>query len=276
MKKIVWIIIGIALVWVAKLSFDVYGLNQQQVTLTQTLAQVQAQNDNLNDQVASLKRRVMGGDTLNSSDPNASTSSRSFVDDAALVRQQLDLIEFALQQQQYATAIDKLNQMERSLVDYEFSAAMRESLQVVIAKDRIMLKQYAASQIDQNNKLKELLRKVDQQISQELAKPYQSNTQEQSSFWKRLIHIEPANKSSEVLMQRAVVLKEAQLRLVMAQNTLQQGQQIPFVKAVDSVIEVLSPLPDVQTKRWIEQLNTIKSTPVLPLPNLSTRTLIGG
>ncbi|ANF80856.1 hypothetical protein A3K93_00725 [Acinetobacter sp. NCu2D-2] len=276
MKKIVWIIIGIALVWVAKLSFDVYGLNQQQVALTQTLAQVQAQNDNLNDQVASLKRRVMGGETLNSSDANASTSGRNLIDDAALVRQQLDLIEFALQQQQYATAIDKLNQMERSLVDYEFSAAMRESLQVVIAKDRIMLKQYAATQIDQNNKLKELLRKVDQQISQELAKPYQSNTQEQSSFWKRLIHIEPANKSSEVLMQRAVVLKEAQLRLVMAQNTLQQGQQIPFAKAVDSVIEVLRPLPDAQSKRWIEQLNTIKSSPVLPLPNLSTRTLIGG
>ena len=60
--------------------------------------------------------------------------------DIALVQQHLDLIEFALQQQQYATAIEKLNQLSNELDDYVLAPALVSSLQQVIAKDQDMLK----------------------------------------------------------------------------------------------------------------------------------------
>lgn len=277
MKKLIWIIIPLALIWIVKLSYEIYTLSNKQVLLERNLTQIQQQNDSLNDQVAALKRRVVGaiGMTGTSTAQSSLSNPMYMTDDTPLVRQQLDLIEFALQQQQYAVAIDKLNQLERVLSGYELSAAMRESLQRVVSKDRIMLKQYVANEIEQNNKLKELLRKIDREITQELAKPYQQNAKEESSFWKRIIRIEPTEKPSAVLMQRAVILKEAQLRLIMAQNALQQGQRIGFVKALDATNDVLKQLPDQQSKAWIEQIKVIKSTPVSPLPMLNTRTLIG-
>lgn len=267
----------LALIWFVKLSFEIYTLSNKQTVLEHNLTQIQQQNANLNDQVAALKRRFMGADaTTDITKTQSNLNSPIYMtDDTALVRQQLDLIEFALQQQQYAVAIDKLNQLERVLSDYELSAAMREGLQRVISKDRTMLKQYVANEIEQNNKLKELLRKIDREITQELAKPYQQDVKEESSFWQRMIRIEPTEKPSTVLMQRAVILKEAQLRLIMAQNALQQGQRIGFVKALDATNEVLKQLPDQQSKVWIEQIKNIKSTPVSPLPTLNTRTLIG-
>lgn len=277
MKKLIWIVMALALIWFVKLSLEIYTLSNKQTVLEHNLAQIQQQNANLNDQVAALKRRFMGADaTTDITKTQSNLNSPIYMtDDTALVRQQLDLIEFALQQQQYAVAIDKLNQLERVLSDYELSAAMREGLQRVISKDRTMLKQYVANEIEQNNKLKELLRKIDREITQELAKPYQQDVKEESSFWQRMIRIEPTEKPSTVLMQRAVILKEAQLRLIMAQNALQQGQRIGFVKALDATNEVLKQLPDQQSKVWIEQIKNTKSTPVSPLPTLNTRTLIG-
>lgn len=277
MKKIIWIVMVLALIWILKLSYEIYTLSNHQTVLEQNITQIQQQNDSLNDQVAALKRRVLG--SVNSTDStgplNGQQISNAVAGDMPLVRQQLDFIEFALQQQQYAVAIDKLNQLERALTDYELSAAMRESLQVVVAKDRIMLKQYVASEAEQNNKLKELLRRIDTEITQELAKPYQQASEQDSSLLKRIIRIEPTSKPSAVLMQRAVILKEAQLRLIMAQNALQQGQRIGFVKALDATNEILNQLPDQKAKVWMEQIKTIKATPLSPLPTLNTRTLIG-
>ena len=113
------------------------------------------------------------------------------------------------------------------------------------------------------------------EIAVEIQHPYQETTHETRSFWQRLIQVESVKQPSALLMQRSVILKEAQLRLLTAQSALQSGQPLVFTKAIDSVIEVLKQLPDQKTKTWMNQLIRIKAIPATPLPMLNTRTLIG-
>jgi len=116
---------------------------------------------------------------------------------------------------------------------------------------------------------------MDAEIEKEIQQPYRQPPVSQRSFWQRWIQIEPADQPSTVLMQRHLVLKEAQLRLLIAQSALQQDQSVAFQQALNAVIEVLEQLPDAQSQQWIQQLKQIKATPITPIPLLNTRTLVG-
>ncbi|WP_411686596.1 hypothetical protein [Acinetobacter pseudolwoffii] len=278
MKKLFIVFFILSVVWLIKLSYDLYVLNAAQTELHQGVKQLHQQNANLNDQFVALKRQFTA-QQQNAGAPSAQAAAAVLTadtqNDIALVQQQLDLIEFALQQQQYATAIEKLNHLQNELDEYVLAPALVSSLQQVIAKDQDMLKKFVNSRLVQQNKLKEVLMQIDAEIEKEIQAPHLQRPESQRSFWQRWIQIEAVEQPSPVLMQRHLVLKEAQLRLLIAQNTLQQGQSVAFPQALNTVIEVLEQLPDARSQHWIEQLNQIKTTPVTPTPLLNTRTLVG-
>lgn len=279
MKKLFIVFFILSLAWIAKLSYDLFGLNSAQTELTQNFKQLQQQNANLNDQLVALKRQVATGQAANPETPNKGTVQDTPVadlqDDLPLVEQYLDLVEFALQQQQYAMAMEKLNQLSNQLEHLELAPALLGSLNQAIDKDREVLKQFINNRLVQQNKLKELLQQIDVEMEKEIQVQHQHRATSQSSFWQRWIQIESVEKPSAVLMQRNLVLKEAQLRLLIAENSVQQGQQVAFQQALKSVIEVLAQLPDAQSKQWIQRLEQIKAAPQTPTPQLNTRTLIG-
>ncbi|MBO3661427.1 MULTISPECIES: hypothetical protein [Acinetobacter] len=279
MKKLFIVFFILSLAWIAKLSYDLFGLNSVQTELTQNFKQLQQQNANLNDQLVALKRQVATGQTANPETPNKGTVQDTpradLQDDLPLVEQYLDLVEFALQQQQYAMAMEKLNQLSNQLEHLELAPALLGSLNQAIDKDREVLKQFINNRLVQQNKLKELLQQIDVEMEKEIQVQHQNRATSQSSFWQRWIQIESVEKPSAVLMQRNLVLKEAQLRLLIAENSVQQGQQVAFQQALKSVIEVLAQLPDAQSKQWIQRLEQIKAAPQTPTPQLNTRTLIG-
>lgn len=279
MKKLFIVFFILSLAWIAKLSYDLFGLNSAQTELTQNFKQLQQQNVNLNDQLVALKRQVATSQAANPETPNKGTVQDTPVadlqDDLPLVEQYLDLVEFALQQQQYAMAMEKLNQLSNQLEHLELAPALLGSLNQAIDKDREVLKQFINNRLVQQNKLKELLQQIDVEMEKEIQVQHQNRATSQSSFWQRWIQIESVEKPSAVLMQRNLVLKEAQLRLLIAENSVQQGQQVAFQQALKSVIEVLAQLPDVQSKQWIQRLEQIKAAPQTPTPQLNTRTLIG-
>lgn len=279
MKKLFIVFFILSLAWIAKLSYDLFGLNSAQTELTQNLKQLQQQNANLNDQLVALKRQVATGQAANPETPNKGTVQDTpradLQDDLPLVEQYLDLVEFALQQQQYAMAMEKLNQLSNQLEHLELAPALLGSLNQAIDKDREVLKQFINNRLVQQNKLKELLQQIDIEMEKEIQVQHQHRATAQSSFWQRWIQIESVEKPSAVLMQRNLVLKEAQLRLLIAENSVQQGQQVAFQQALKSVIEVLAQLPDAQSKQWIQRLEQIKIAPQTPTPQLNTRTLIG-
>lgn len=279
MKKLFIVFFILSLAWIAKLSYDLFGLNSVQTELTQNFKQLQQQNTNLNDQLVALKRQVATSQAANPETPNKGTVQDTPVadlqDDLPLVEQYLDLVEFALQQQQYAMAMEKLNQLSNQLEHLELAPALLGSLNQAIDKDREVLKQFINNRLVQQNKLKELLQQIDVEMEKEIQVQHQNRATSQSSFWQRWIQIESVEKPSAVLMQRNLVLKEAQLRLLIAENSVQQGQQVAFQQALKSVIEVLAQLPDAQSKQWIQRLEQIKAAPQTPTPQLNTRTLIG-
>lgn len=279
MKKLFIVFFILSLAWIAKLSYDLFGLNSAQTELTQNLKQLQQQNANLNDQLVALKRQVATGQAANPETPNKGTVQDTpradLQDDLPLVEQYLDLVEFALQQQQYAMAMEKLNQLSNQLEHLELAPALLGSLNQAIDKDREVLKQFINNRLVQQNKLKELLQQIDVEMEKEIQVQHHHRATAQSSFWQRWIQIESVEKPSAVLMQRNLVLKEAQLRLLIAENSVQQGQQVAFQQALKSVIEVLAQLPDAQSKQWIQRLEQIKAAPQTPTPQLNTRTLIG-
>lgn len=279
MKKLFIVFFILSLAWIAKLSYDLFGLNSAQTELTQNFKQLQQQNANLNDQLVALKRQVATSQAANPETPNKGTVQDTPVadlqDDLPLVEQYLDLVEFALQQQQYAMAMEKLNQLSNQLEHLELAPTLLGSLNQAIDKDREVLKQFINNRLVQQNKLKELLQQIDVEMEKEIQVQHQNRATSQSSFWQRWIQIESVEKPSAVLMQRNLVLKEAQLRLLIAENSVQQGQQVAFQQALKSVIEVLAQLPDAQSKQWIQRLEQIKAAPQTPTPQLNTRTLIG-
>ncbi|WP_216937076.1 MULTISPECIES: hypothetical protein [unclassified Acinetobacter] len=279
MKKLFIVLFILIMAWLVKLSYDFYVLNTVQTELNHNIAQLQQQNANLNDQLVAFKRQISAqqenAGSTSAKAPVAGAIAAETQNDIALVQQQLDLIEFVLQQQQYATAIEKLNQLSNELDDYVLAPALVSSFQQVIVKDQEMLKKFVNSRLAQQSKLKEVLVQMDAEIEKEIQTPYRQQPETQRSFWQRWIQIESADQPSTVLMQRHLVLKEAQLRLLIAQNTLQQDQSVAFQQALNAVIEVLEQLPDAQSQRWIQQLNQIKATPITPTPLLNTRTLVG-
>lgn len=279
MKKLFIVLFILSLSWLVKLSYDLHVLNTAQAELQQSIGQLQQQNAMLNDQFVALKRQISAQQEKTGVTAAKASAGEPITaemqNDIALVQQHLDLIEFALQQQQYATAIEKLNQLSNELDDYVLAPALVSSLQQVIAKDQDMLKKFVNNRLVQQGKLKEVLVKMDAEIEKEIQQPYRQPPVSQRSFWQRWIQIEPADQPSTVLMQRHLVLKEAQLRLLIAQSALQQDQSVAFQQALNAVIEVLEQLPDAQSQQWIQQLKQIKATPITPIPLLNTRTLVG-
>ena len=76
-------------------------------------------------------------------------------------------------------------------------------------------------------------------------------------------------------MQRPLILKEVQLRLLLAQQALQQGQYVEYQKSLVEMIELLNQIPDQKSRQLIQNIQKIKGFTVIPTPILNTRALLG-
>lgn len=274
MKKILIVLFIVAFAWMVKISYDLFSLRQAHIELSSSFTLLQQQNDSLNDKVVALKRQVTEQRQDAPAVSNSQVANAPESHDAELVRQQLSLIEFALQQQQYSTALEKLSQLQLDLPNYTLAPALLDGLERVLSKDQVMLQQFINSRLVQQNKIRDLLSQMDAEIAKELKAQHSATPAESGSFWRNLIQIEAVQQPSTVLMQRGLVLKEAQLRLLMAENALQQSQQIPFQQSLGAVAEVLKQLPDAKSQQWVKQLEQIRTIPLTPVPPLNARTLM--
>ncbi|WP_180127314.1 MULTISPECIES: hypothetical protein [unclassified Acinetobacter] len=280
MKKLFVVVVIVAVLWLAKLSFDLFQVNAQQTELMQQQTLLQQRNAGLNDQVVALKRQLNGTATemLAATTSNASITAEAThsIEPMIVVGQQLDLVEFAMQQQQFAVALEKLNQLDQQLDQLSLAPALRMSLHQVIQKDRETLKQYVTERQLQSDKVKNTLQSIDQLLEKEILKPYSSIEQQKDlSFWQKWIQVESVEQPSPVLMQRSLVLKEMQLRLILAQQVLNQGQYPQFQQEITEIMQIMQQLPDASLKPIRQRLEQLKDIPVISVPLLNTRALIG-
>lgn len=277
MKKLLVLLLVLSVLWVVKISFDLHQLSVGQDTLMRQQSALEQRNASLNDQLAAINRQLSGVAPVEGNTTSTNTvSAVGGLQPTVLIAQQLDLVEFALQQQQYSFAVDKLNQLNRDIHTYELAPALKASLHQVLTKDQKIVMQFVQANLEQQNKIKAVLDQIDQAIAQEIKTQYtQPEPQPEHSFWRRWIQVESVQQPNAVLMQRAIILKEAQLGLMLAQQQLQKGQYIAFQQELTGVIQTLKQLPDAKTQYFIQRLSELKKIPANTVPALNTRALLG-
>lgn len=277
MKKLLVLLLVLGVLWVVKISFDLHQLSVGQDTLMRQQSALEQRNASLNDQLVAINRQVNDVAPVEGNTTSTNTvSAVGGLQPTVLIAQQLDLVEFALQQQQYSFAVDKLNQLNRDIHTYELAPALKASLHQVLIKDQKIVMQFVQANLEQQNKIKAVLDQIDQAIAQEIKTQYtQPEPQPEHSFWRRWIQVESVQQPNAVLMQRAIILKEAQLGLMLAEQQLQKGQYIAFQQELTGVIQTLKQLPDAKTQYFIQRLSELKKIPANTVPALNTRALLG-
>ena len=276
MKKLVVIVVLIALVWIVKLSFDVMQISAQQQQLSQSLHLAEKTNANLNDQLVALQRRNYTQDAPEQPAVSSAVQQEDAIQPVDMVAQQLDLVEFSLQQQQFHYATEKLAHLDRELNEYALAPALKQSLHQVIQQDQKQIQQFITTRDAQYQQVGQLLQQLDQQLKQQAQQPELNPADvDDRYFWQKWLSIESAKQPATQLMQRQIILKEAQLRLLLARQIFIQGQYVQYQQEVNDIIQLLQQLPDQKAQQLVQQLEKIKNLNIVPTPSLKTRALLG-
>jgi len=276
MKKLVVIVVLIALVWIVKLSFDVMQISAQQQQLSQSLHLAEKTNANLNDQLVALQRRNYTQDAPEQSAVSSAVQQEDAIQPVDMVAQQLDLVEFSLQQQQFHYATEMLENLDRELNEYALAPALKQSLHQVIQQDQKQIQQFITTRDAQYQQVSQLLQQLDQQLKQQVQQPEMNPADvDDRYFWQKWLSIESAKQPATQLMQRQIILKEAQLRLLLARQIFIQGQYVQYQQEVNDIIQLLQQLPDQKAQQLVQQLEKIKNLNIVPAPSLKTRALLG-
>ncbi|WP_151793507.1 hypothetical protein [Acinetobacter nosocomialis] len=278
MRKLVSIIILLSIAWLAKLSYDMWQISRTVPELQQSLLQSEQQYANLNDQLVALKRQTQ---TQSSSDVQAAPLTNheiihTGITPTVVIKQKLDLIQFAIDQQQFIFAVDHLTQLQQSLPQYEISPALQHSLNQAIEQDKQAIQQYVIAQNQRHQLIDDLLQTIDKNIQQALAQPkLEMDQSEAVSWWKKWFRIEKVETPSINLMNRSVVFKEVQLRLLIAEQALNQGKMAEYQNELQSVMQKLNELPDATSQQLKNRIAKVAHLSIVPVPKLSTLGLLG-
>ena len=276
MKKLVVIVVLIALIWIVKLSFDVMQISAQQQQLSQSLHLVEKTNANLNDQLVALQRRNYTQDAAEQSAISSAIPQEDAIQPMEMVARQLDLVEFSLQQQQFHYATEMLENLDRELNEYALAPALKQSLHQVIQQDQKQIQKFITTRDAQYQQVSQLLQQLDQQLKQQVQQPEMNPADvDDRYFWQKWLSIESAKQPATQLMQRQIILKEAQLRLLLARQVFMQGQYVQYQQEVNDIIQLLQQLPDQKAQQLVQQLEKIKNLNIVPAPSLKTRALLG-
>ena len=276
MRKIVYLILALGLVWLAKLSYDVAQYSQTIPQLQQQLDQTQQRYALLNDQFVAVQRQAQNNRVVEpAEDMVTMPATMTGVAPIILIKQHLQLIQFAVEQQQFIYALEHLNQLQQQIVQYAVAPALQQSLMKAIEQDRLAIQQFVLAQTQQQQQLNHLLQQLDQKIQQEISNPNITLQKTATGSWWQLFRLERVEQPATDLMNRHVLLKEAQLRLLLASQALNQGQTSECRKSVQEVIQLLVKLPDQNSQQIRSRLEKVLNLPAVPTPKLTTLGLLG-
>lgn len=280
MKKFLSLLFIIMLAWLIKLSYDFYHVSQQLTEIQSNLHQSEQKNAALNDQVVALQRTP----EMNHSMPAKNVQKNAVVKEttihhiqpSAMIKQHLELVKFALQQQQFVFALDQLIHLNQSIEKYDLADTLKTSLHQAIQQDMQSIQKFIQARHAQQEQLNDALQQVDQAIQSEIKHsnltPAKQNIE---YFWQRWFQIKRVDEQSTALISRKLILKETQLRILSAQQALGRGEYAEYQNILNLVIQQLDQLPDANSEKLKQQLIKIKQMPILTIPKLNTATVLG-
>ncbi|MFV5369850.1 hypothetical protein VXO74_14175 [Acinetobacter junii] len=276
MRKIAYFILVLGLVWLAKLSYDVAQYSQTIPQLQQQLVQSQQQYSLLNDQLVGLQRQLQDKNTSNANNKPVTTPiTIDGIAPAVVIKQKLQLVQFAIDQQQFIFALEQLNQLQQQMAQHQVSPALQHGLIKAIEQDKQNIQQYVLLQTQQRQQFDTLLQYLDQQLQQEMQKPDIRLQKNSERSWWQWFKFEKVQRTPPDLIQRSILLKEAQLRLLLAEQALHLNQATEYRKSMQEVMLLLEDLPDRSSQQMKLRVEKMLNLPVVPAPKLTTLGLLG-
>lgn len=276
MRKIAYFILVLGLVWLAKLSYDVAQYSQTIPQLQQQLVQSQQQYSLLNDQLVGLQRQLQDKNTSNTNNKLVTTPiTIDGIAPAVVIKQKLQLVQFAVDQQQFIFALEQLNQLQQQMAQHQVSPALQHGLIKAIEQDKQNIQQYVLLQTQQRQQFDTLLQYLDQQLQQEMQKPDIRLQKNSERSWWQWFKFEKVQRTPPDLIQRIILLKEAQLRLLLAEQALHLNQATEYRKSMQEVMLLLEDLPDRSSQQMKLRVEKMLNLPVVPAPKLTTLGLLG-
>lgn len=275
MKKFYILLLILGLAWIAKLSVDVSKITAEQQSLINNSHQLEKANSILNDQLVALKRVDQESNTKNTSEIQIEKLNNDVLL-PNLIKQELVLVEFALKQNKPYYALDKIVELDQHLNTYPISLELKDGLEKAIEKDVYIIKQYVENLDQQNQMIQKVLQQIDLELTLEATDSYLVPKQTQDQyFWEKWLSIESVKQPVVHLAQRPLIMKEAQLRLIMARQILLNNQYNQYQIELNGIIALLNELPDQKAQQIIKQLESLKKINKISVPKLTTRTLVG-
>lgn len=276
MRKIAYFILVLGLVWLAKLSYNVAQYSQTIPQLQQQLVQSQQQYSLLNDQLVGLQRQLQDKNTSNTNNKLVTTPiTIDGIAPAVVIKQKLQLVQFAVDQQQFIFALEQLNQLQQQMAQHQVSPALQHGLIKAMEQDKQNIQQYVLLQTQQRQQFDTLLQYLDQQLQQEMQKPDIRLQKNSERSWWQWFKFEKVQRTPPDLIQRSILLKEAQLRLLLAEQALHLNQVTEYRKSMQEVMLLLEDLPDRSSQQMKLRVEKMLNLPVVPAPKLTTLGLLG-
>lgn len=276
MRKLVVASSLLVLFWIAKLNYDVLQNTKQLQELQTRILHSEQANANVNDQVVALQRQFNDAPTASTvATSNAPLANQQSLNPTILVKQQLQLVQFALQQQQEVYAFEQLQKLNHDIANYQLSPALQQSLYQAIGQDLQNLQQYHDNHQNQLDQLHLLFRQIDQQLNQLLSRQTQQyQPLQKKHFWNGWFKVESTDQPKTELMNQRLVLKEIQLRLVLARQLLDSGEYDQYQQTLLDVNQLLTQAPTFNRQTLEQLLEKAKQIPVVTAPKLTALAIL--
>lgn len=275
MKKFLYLLVVVLMLWLMKLSYDSYLKSNQLTDIQTALNKIEQSNASLNDQLIALQRNSVSADLSDSKLKDQSIGNQAVLNPSQLLRQQLKLIQFALQQQQYVYALEQLNQFDFNVEAYEIAETLKKALHQAVEQDQKAIQSYVLARNKQIEQLSNMLELLEQELDLEqnnIDLKVSSNTN--TSFWKKWIYIDFVDHQSTELVNRKLILKEVQLRLLSSQQALINGQILEYQKILKIILSDLDALPDHNSQQFKKKIQTLQQFQIQPVLKLNAATIL--
>lgn len=270
--KIMKIIASLALVLaMVYLGFMVIQNQRQLNDLSQNMVSIEQQNAQLKDKIVALERqKLMTNDTVVTTQPQLQQQLNQHIQQ---LKQGFEFVQFALQQQQWTIALQRLEQIDQSIDSLSISEPLKLSLHQSILVDREQIKVAYQKSQQQQQIVQDLLRQLEQTLQQQLSLDYQPQEQKRS-FWQRLWVIE---KTAQPVIQPAqfqLLIKEIQLDVMMLKYLNVMQNPVEYQQAMVNIQNKLQHLPEPLHAKINDDVQKLAQIKILTLPKLSSLALL--
>lgn len=279
MKKLSITLFTLLILALLKLSYEVYQLTNLSAQLQSRIDQVELSDNRLNDQLVAIKRNEVVPQS-NSSPLSASVDHGDTVvtsiNPSVLIKQKLEFIQFALQQQQWAIALDHLRLLDQNIDGYVMADSLKQSAHEALRLDYQSIQKFVVQKQDQQIQLIQALNNIAELVEKQLnVQQLDIKDNDVEYFWQKWIQFDRVGDITPHIYERKSVLKEVETQLVFAEQALWLGLHKNYQRHLQRAIHLINQIPDAESKNIQQQLIQLQQMKNLSTPQLKAHAIFG-